>query len=511
MSKQRFNMNLFGHKSEYEQFRSDLKCIDLALRRKKNDKPNTLDVLNIIVTKYKESLLSEENSHPAPVDDHNECTLQSYDENLVITTQTALQNFSDISYRHSGTCDFRLTLKATNSIDYGKQFIVTCDQCQFKSVWKSSLELSNGKNLVTLRMFHGYITSGMLPSQMDRFISTIGLQTLGSRTTKAYLKFTSDHISEERRSSCDIALTEELQLNGPDNSIDLVTDARHSTRRNSKFTDVACLGYNTKQVIHHEIVSRADDPCAQRHELLGTKRIYAHLETKQINVRRHGHDRNTSVSKYIRENQQRTVNQYDTWHASVSLEKQLKQISSGAKCREGKTWSIQLSDKVGPVKTHMQYAMRNCNGDQSILRTKMECIVKHYQNDHTDCSPESRCKIDPNYIPSRQILTSPVAVELLLSCVRKCYVYKDAQNYIYHMDTSSVESFNNSLNVFHDKRIGTFSALHYTIRSNLAICQWNETVQVKNNTRLRCTLQFKSNIWARYKQALFSHLIWRPF
>ena len=37
----------------------------------------------------------------------------------------------------------------------------------------------------------------------------------------------------------------------------------NATRKNSKSTDVICLGANFHKVLHYETVTRGDDPCAQ--------------------------------------------------------------------------------------------------------------------------------------------------------------------------------------------------------------------------------------------------------
>ena len=97
----------------------------------------------------------------------------------------------------------------------------------------------------------------------------------------------------------------------------------------------------------------------------------------------------------------------------------MKKISSGVMCREGKTWSSQLTDKVHPVKTHVNYAMRNCEGSAVKLRSSLDNIASHYQNIHENCDDSSRCRTDPNYKASREILTSPVAIRLLRETIQK--------------------------------------------------------------------------------------------
>ena len=109
-----------------------------------------------------------------------------------------------------------------------------------------------------------------------------------------------------------------------------MTDARHSTRRKSKYHDSVCIRYQSHKVLDHIVVRREDDSCLQRHEMVGTKKLYENLDAKIVSVRRHGHDRNASVNKFIREKRTTTTNQNDTRHVSVSIEKEMKKNSSGA-------------------------------------------------------------------------------------------------------------------------------------------------------------------------------------
>lgn len=85
--------------------------------------------------------------------------------------------------------------------------------------------------------------------------------------------------------------------------VDILTDAGHNWRRNARFTDVVCLGDKTHKVLEDAIISKNDDPITQRHEMIGVKCIYEKMDNTEggLYVRVHGHDRNMSVNKYIRE------------------------------------------------------------------------------------------------------------------------------------------------------------------------------------------------------------------
>ena len=90
-----------------------------------------------------------------------------------------------------------------------------------------------------------------------------------------------------------------------------MTDARHGWRKNAKDSSIVAIGDNTHRVISCQHVTKTDDPVSQRHEKLGTERIYQHLRDQNVAVGIHTHDRNLSINKYIREECE-SVNQNDT-------------------------------------------------------------------------------------------------------------------------------------------------------------------------------------------------------
>ena len=77
----------------------------------------------------------------------------------------------------------------------------------------------------------------------------------------------SEVIASERQLSCTNTINEEVPASESLEGIDIITDARHSSRWNSKFIDDVYIGYKAHQVIGHENVSRDDDNYVQRHEL----------------------------------------------------------------------------------------------------------------------------------------------------------------------------------------------------------------------------------------------------
>ena len=109
------------------------------------------------------------------------------------------------------------------------------------------------------------------------------------------------------------------------------------------------------------------------------------------------------------------------------------------------------------------------------MRSSLNTIVPHYKNDHQHCPAESRCKSQPRYEPTKKVITHPKAEKLLSDGIVKSTVYKNASDFSYGKDTHYVESFNNVMNIFQDKRIN-FTTDEYNKRARLAVIHWNENV-----------------------------------
>lgn len=244
--------------------------------------------------------------------------------------------------------------------------------------------------------------------------------------------------------------------------------------KNAKDSSIVAIGDNTHKVLQCCHITKADDIVSQRHELRGTENIYDEFERQDVSVKIHTHDRNLSINKLVKRNAF-TVNQNDSWHGVKSVKKAMQAVASGPKYKENKTWSEQLYDKVEPVATHFHWAIRNCQQDPQVLKKLLLNVTQHYKNEHSNCHQTSRCKLDKNYEPSRIVITNPKAEKMLQNVIEQSVIYKSPEDYVLAKDTSYVESFNNVMNIFQDKRI-CFSDLQYNLRSQLAVLHWNENV-----------------------------------
>lgn len=445
-------------------------------------------------------------------------------EDLFICVVSSLQNLAHSIENHARVCSSKLDISPGKKLHFAKQMHGSCGN-NHGFVWTSSPNIMGGKLLANLRMAHGYFTSGILPIQMKKFCEQAGIGTMGD----TYLDNLQNNAETGYRHVVDLLAQETMsaaivQEVGAEKSrdhdfcgIDILTDARHCWRKNARFSDVVCLGSQTHKVLRLETISKEDDICTQRHELIGVKRIYEYFDSQAINVKSHAHDNNSSVSKFVVTQRQPTENAKDTWHAAKGISRDAKKISSGAQYKEGQTWHAELSDKAASIKTHIYWCMKNCNGNEASLREMIDTIPQHYKGVHDKCSTKSRCRTDNPYIPSKIPLTAEKAEQLLTDFLRKTVVYKDAASYRFCQDTHYVESFNNALLQYHDKRI-CFGEHTYKLRIGLAILDWNENVDrsatsvrdvvsVVNPRRqqpvrvlAQKTTNFKQEIWDRWIQ-----------
>lgn len=406
------------------------------------------------------------------------------DEDFFLLSPTSLQNLCDRIHVHSeqNDCDGKLMITDIQRFSHVGKFVLTCGKHELR--WDTSGHVEGGLFLANVRVLHAYLASGLRYVQYDRFCSHANIGVCSDTMQNALYDRHYDVTEHLTQKYCQDAVDEAvgiavLKANSDQDvyhGIDIMTDARHAWRKNAAQSDVIALSCDTKKCIQAVVVTREDESISQRHEMFGIKKIYENLTSKNINVRIHSHDRNVSVNKYLREHQTEVSNANDTWHATKGINRELKKVCGGTRSSHGKTWHEELSDKAASIKTHCYWVMKTCEGSANNLVAGLDNIVDHYKNDHTRCSPESRCKIDPNYEPTKTIIESPAAECILREAIRKLPIYRNPIDYVHCMDTHYVETFNNSALIYHDKRI-VFKPREYRRRTFLSVLDWNENIE----------------------------------
>jgi len=447
-------------------------------------------------------------------------------EEIFLSTPSAVANLVSRVCSHDAACKHELLSTQSNiRMQHSMQLGYTCAGGHTVN-WVSSPHVEGGKHLVNLRMAHAFFTSGILPVQYRKFCEAANIGAICDNTLTSLQSQYKDIVHTLTIESTENALMEEMAASvivSDKMAIDVIMDARHCWRANARFTDVVCLGDITHKVLRVETISKIkDDPCSQRHELIGVKRIYEYFDSVCCPIDIHCHDSNSSVGKFLREERGETRRSLDTWHATKGITRGMKKIATGPNKHEGKEWHAELSDKCASIRTHIYWSMKNCAGDEGKLRDNMDNIVSHYKNNHEKCSEESRCKKDGVvYIPSKCKLTEPKAEQLLVKFVHSLPVYKLAECYSGCKDTHYVESYNNAILQYHNKRIA-FGDQTYKLRTDLSILDWNENVdrpltsrqeiQEASNPRRQIglpvhkkkTYNFKDQLWIRWLDYFYS-------
>ena len=409
------------------------------------------------------------------------CEKNGTEEDMFVCTQSALSNLVYGISHHKTECEKALEVSEIKPFGHVGKLILNCENGHTVKIDTSS-HIEGGKYLANMRIIHGVKCSGLRYIQYERFCKAVGMgicsETMFSDVEEIYCKATEDTANEALEDALNMEIAQAI-ANTEDPSeftgIDIITDARHGTRKNSAYSDVIALGGTTHKVVSAQVISKQDDPISQRHELVGVKRIYQEFENKNVSIRMHGHDRNSSVNKYLSQEHNHVQNANDTWHATKGIVKALKSVTAGPKKMHGITWHEELADKAGSIKTATYYAMKNCNGSPERLRQMLDNITEHYKGNHEQCLSQSRCKQDDDYVCTKSELKDPKAISLLSAAIKKLQVYRTPNDYAACVDTHYVESFNNATLIYHDKRI-TFGEKEYKRRTNLSICDWNENV-----------------------------------
>ena len=358
-------------------------------------------------------------------------------EPLFVSSQVSIENLVDRIQQHSVVCSDKLQ---TDTFTQRGHVAIISFKCQTKHEFSWSSTPYLGKKFQgNLRMLHGYFVSGILPNQFNRLCIAAGIGHLGDAYISEVFKTYDNVVKSLANESMESAILQEIATYEDMSAINILTDARHGTRKNSNHTDVVCIGANSHKVIRHEHVTKKDSTSAQKHELIGTKRLYDYFDEWQngcgLNIRLHCHDKNASVNKFIYSEREDTTSTNDTWHATKNVTKELKCICSGPKYKEGITWHRQLADKAASIKTHIYWTMKNCAQNPDKLRENILNIINHYKDDHTKCHETSRCKTDTDYEMSKVKIDDPKAEQILERGLKRIQVYKTAEDYIYCMDT----------------------------------------------------------------------------
>ena len=514
-----FKLQVPGESEDKDKLLAKLRSVKDMMMEQAKQPINNYDVLDVVLDYYLSCGKNVKNKNDGPpFTTYLEAQVETdskIKDAMFVSTQLAASKLVEIAENHSNICAETLVVKKTTMKGHVTVITYQCTGNKHRYTWASSPHMpQSGKFYVNYKIMHGFETSGMLPVAYERFCSAslIGCMDIRQRNdhTEGYNEVIEEVYQQSLTDSMadEISHIEDLKSGG----ITVMSDARHGWRKNSKDTSVVVIGDKCHKVLAHQLVTKADDPCSQRHETLGTKAVMDQFEEKGIMVDMWVHDRNVSINNEIK--RRGMINQNDLWHGIKNLKKVVKGVSCGAKKNHDKTWHTELDDKVNSIANHAHYAARHSNGSGQELRRRLDNAVHHYKNDHSNCPLDSRCKTDSNYEPSKKVIVSSFAEAKLSEAIHSSTIYINAEDFAYGKDSHYVESFNNVLNIFEDKRI-SFSSQEYHKRAKLACLHWNENVDREFTSEYRkpSAANRHNKVKKTYKDATYCYRdkIWTTF
>ena len=145
----------------------------------------------------------------------------------------------------------------------------------------------------------------------------------------------------------------------------------------------------TSKVATFNLVQVTEVTSSNAMEKEGFQRCVKYLQDNNIKINRIATDRHTSIAKEMRKNQKKIKHQYDTWHMSKWVVKQLNKKAKKKECEELKPW-------IQSVSNHLWWSAATCNGDSELLTEKWTSVVHHVVNKHcwTGCKKFKKCEHD---------------------------------------------------------------------------------------------------------------------
>ena len=97
-------------------------------------------------------------------------------------------------------------------------------------------------------------------------------------------------------------------------------------------------------------------------------------------------DRHSQIRKYMRENEEDIIHQFDIWHFSKSIKKNLAPAAKKKPCQALNGW-------IKSIISHLWWPVSTCDGDEILLRETWCSILFHIQNKHkwSSCSKLHKC------------------------------------------------------------------------------------------------------------------------
>ena len=220
-----------------------------------------------------------------------------------------------------------------------------------------------------------------------------------------------------------------------------MTDGRYSHRNNkSPYSEYPAIGFETGKIVGYEFMTRKEEPVAQRHETIGTVRLFDQLSNKFVD----GGLEIDRICHYMSKGFMKLINDFgwtetvDRWHAKKSITRSLVATGTGSAALNRKIQDLKISSRV--VK-HFYWCSRTCEMNSERFKQLWESWPYHLFGDHSKCDAENS--------------------------------YCTHEDYAHELDTFRIKSLNHCVTIYAPKTY-MLSEEVYNFKINLAFLVWNE-------------------------------------
>ena len=158
--------------------------------------------------------------------------------------------------------------------------------------------------------------------------------------------------------------------------IDLYWDGRSdSPGHNAKYGTYSLMDESSEKVVDFSLVHVGEVSSSNAMENEGCQRSLNNVLSKKIKIRSLTTDRHTQITSELRKKYPAIIHQYDVWHLSRWV---TKNLSKKAK----KKGNEDLTKWIQSVSNHLWWSAQTCNGDPELLQEKWISILHHVVNKH---------------------------------------------------------------------------------------------------------------------------------
>ena len=173
--------------------------------------------------------------------------------------------------------------------------------------------------------------------------------------------------TEERSSVLD-----DIKQKGP---VNLIGDGRcDSPGHNAKYCTYTMMTDEGK-VAYFSLVQVTEATSSNAMEKEGFERCIAGLQAEDVTIKRIATDRHTSISSAMNKDHKDIQHQFDVWHLSKWVVKQLTKKAKVKGCENLFPW-------IKSVSNHLWWCSATCDGNAGVLREKWKSIMYHVTNKH---------------------------------------------------------------------------------------------------------------------------------